>query len=173
MTLSDALRWRHCMSLSDGGVFAVLRTAPKSTAKPKKYLKYTPPRWVFKLHRSCSTPRWPISTCKYQREKIQPFCFYIKMKKRLKTSQAISFLIENQKFHYPCSVNWLSRTCRSTFLRFFEARSISEEKYSFFVFTTKWKNPSKPSKKSHFWKYKKNIFLNRKSVGKPLSFRLF
>ena len=47
------------------GVFAVLRTAPKSTAKPKKHLKYTPPRWVFKLHRACSTPRWPISITIY------------------------------------------------------------------------------------------------------------
>ena len=56
----------------------------------------------------------------------------------------------------------------------FQLSHISEEKYSFFVFTSKRKNPSKPSEKSHFWKFKKkNFFWNRKSVGKPLSFRLF
>ena len=49
------------------GVFAVLRTAPKSTAKPKKHPKYTPPRWVFKHHRACSTSRWPISSVSARR----------------------------------------------------------------------------------------------------------
>ena len=41
----------------------------------------------------------------WELEAVQLFCFDIKMEKRLKTSKATSFLIENQKFHYTCSVN--------------------------------------------------------------------
>ena len=37
----------------------VQRNPPRS---PKNHLKYHPPRWTFKLHRACSTPRWPSST---------------------------------------------------------------------------------------------------------------
>ena len=40
----------------------VQRNPPRS---PKNPLKYHPPRWTFKLHRACSTPRWPSSNLDY------------------------------------------------------------------------------------------------------------
>ena len=93
---------------------------------------------------------------KYQREKIQLFCFYIKMEKRLKTSPRISFLIENQKFHYRCSLNWLSRTCGSTFLRFFWGKKYQRRKIHLFGKIIKMKKPVITLRKIDF--SKKNFF---------------
>ena len=122
------------------------------------------------FHYTCSV-NWLSRTCgstfsrffwgkKYQRRKIQLFCFYIKMKKRLKTSQVTGFLIENQNFHYTCSVNGPSRTCGSTFSRFFWGKKYQREKIQLFCFYIKMEKRLKTSQAVRFRFETRNSVIN-------------
>ena len=86
----------------------------------------------------------------YLRKKIQLLGFYIKIEKRLKTSQATCFLIKNQKFHYTCSVNRVSRTCGSTFLKFFWSKNYLRKKIQLLGFYIKIEKQLKTSRKTGF-----------------------
>ena len=87
----------------------------------------------------------------YLRRKIHLLGFYIKMEKRLKTSQETGFLIENQKSHYTCSVNRVSRTCGSTFSRFFWDKKYQREQAQLFQNYIKNEKPLKTSSNIGFF----------------------
>ena len=88
----------------------------------------------------------------YLRRKLHLLDFYIKMEKRLKTSQATCFLIENQKFHYTCSVNRVSRTCGSSFLKFFWGKNYLRRKIQLLGFYIKIEKRLKTARKTGFLK---------------------
>ena len=112
---------------------------------------------------------------KYQRRNIQLFSFYIKMEKRLKTSQAVHFLIENQKL--PLSM--LSKSALTdVWIHFFEifwSKKYQRRKIHLSGKIIKIEKPVKNLRKVNFSKKKILFwfFRNRKQGRKSLSLRLF